>query len=358
MAEMTLNPLSWARTRARVMPYVARRDEKIRELVSSNKKVVEELARAKKRLTAFDRGGVERPSFRRYIYAARRIAGHLHELDELDRGHLLTRKLRSYSFAQSHGVSIPQIYGLWDRPEDINWDELPDQVVIKSNSGSSARGVVPLHRVSGHWTKVTTSGPITPEEIIDLLHALEAKGLVGGPYFAEELLGGGIGNALPVDIKVHAFYGEVSHVLLRTAHDHGNRHANTFRMILPDGTDAGPVIRNITHDPDIPIPDTLGELIDVAKRLSLCIPRAFVRIDMYDVDGRIVFGELTPRPGSSMDYGREYGERLGHKWEQAQARLLNDVIDGADSRLRFGPGPRELQVGESSFLPSVDREAE
>jgi hypothetical protein len=37
-----------------------------------------------------------------------------------DRGNLVARKLKSYAFAQSHGVRIPTIYGLWDKPEDID----------------------------------------------------------------------------------------------------------------------------------------------------------------------------------------------------------------------------------------------
>ena len=44
----------------------------------------------------------------------------------------------------------------------------------------------------------------------------------------------------------------------------------------------------------MPVPGNIDELIDVARRLSLCIPRPYVRIDLYDIDGEVVFGELTP----------------------------------------------------------------
>ena len=65
----------------------------------------------------------------------------------------------------------------------------------------------------------------------------------------------------------------------------------------------------------------------------------------------MVFGELTPRPGGPHYFGPEHDQRLGELWERAQARLLNDVLDGSDYSLKFGPGPRELAIGDRQYLP-------
>ena len=291
------------------------------------------------------------PSFRRYIYAERRIADHLKRLDDSDRGHLVTRKLKSYAFARSYGVDVPDVFGVWDLPQDIVWDELPDAVVIKSSQGTAARGVTPLRRMEDGWTMVTTTESVDPAEIVSGLNALQADDKVAGPYFAEQLLGGGAGNALPVDVKVHAFYGEISHVLLRRVTVHRDGDATAFRVILPDGTDPGPIVRGLRHDHEIPVPSNLDELMEVARRMSLGIPRAFVRVDLYDIDGRVVFGELTPRPGHLMDYGPKQDQRLGHLWERAHARVMNDALGGAGFSMRFGPGPRELIVGGQPYVP-------
>jgi hypothetical protein len=330
---------------ARLAP-VARRDERIAKL-----------RRAMTERAADDERSYARPSFLRNIYAERRLAAHLHELDRSDRGQVVTSKLKSYSFAASHGVGVPQVFAIWDRPEDIVWNELPDEVVIKSNGGTGARGVVPLRRAADRWTTVTTTDVVEPSEVVDLLRARATEGLIRGPFFAEELLGRGVGNVLPDDVKIHAFYGEISHILLRRVSVHGNSSGNGFRVVFPDGTDAGPVVRGLTHDASIPIPRNLGELCDVAARLSLGLTRAYVRVDMYDVEGTVVFGEFTPRPGNPMDYGPELDERFGHFWERAQARVLNDILDGGGVGMRFGPRPQALMVGDRPYVPMGARAA-
>lgn len=332
------------------MPYVAWRDEKISELRAEEKKQAEQLALARKKLAEKGTTPVDSPSFRRYAHAERRINQHMNDRNYPDRGNLVARKLKSYSFARSHGVRIPTIYGIWDSPEDIAWAALPDQVVIKTNTGSASRGVFPLRRTGGGWTIVTKTDPIAPQEIAERLRRLHSERRVGGPFFAEELLGGGNGNTLPVEVRVSAFYGEISHVLLRQVSDHGDTRSAKFRRILVDGTDV--VLGDEEPSDGLEIPGNLDELVGVAKRLSLNIPRAYARIDLYDIAGEVVFGELTPRPGNPDGLSPDQDQRLGRLWERAQARLLNDVIDGGDYRLRFGPGPRELQVGNDDvYLP-------
>lgn len=329
---------SLLRSAFRRLPQVARRDGRIQDL---ERRLGHEADREERSYGT--------PSFRRYVYAERRIAAHLKRLDDSDRGHLLTRKLKSYALARSYGVEVPEIFGVWELPGDIAWDELPDAVVVKSARGTASRGVTPLRRAADGWTTVTTAQTLAPAELVRELDALQADGKVGGPYFAEQLLGGG--NALPVDVKVHAFYGEISHVLLRRVRVHRDPQETAFRVILPDGTDPGPIVRGLRHDHEIPVPSNLEELMEVARRMSLAIPRPFVRVDLYDIDGRVVFGELTPRPGHLMDYGPEQDERIGHLWERAQARVMNDALDGAGLSVRFGPGPRELLVDGQSYVP-------
>lgn len=326
--------LTWARRRARRLAPFAWRDETIRKLRADKQQLLEQL-------------GADTPSFLHHTMADRRINAHMSDRNYPDRGNLVARKLKSYAFAQSHGVRIPTMFGIWDRPEDIDWSSLPDEVVIKSNTGASTRGVFPLRRVDGAWSIVTTSTPIAAEDVVARLQSRHADHLIGGPFFAEELLGGGRGNRLPDEVRVAAFYGEIAHVVLRQVHDHGNTGTVKARRISIDGA---ALDGDEQHD-GLEVPGNLDELVDVARRLSSCVPRPYVRVDLYDIAGEVVFGELTPRPGSPK-LTADLDRRLGELWEEAEARVLNDVIDGGDYRMRFGPGPRELRVGDVEvFVP-------
>lgn len=60
-------------------------------------------------------------------------------------------------------------------------------------------------------------------------------------------------------------------------------------------------------------PQTLEEMLEVSRKLSGEFP--FVRVDLYNINGRILFGELTfyPADGRSPFYPPEYNKVLGRK---------------------------------------------
>jgi len=336
--------LGWARRRARALPPIAWRDQKIAELSRSQRDRVREIKAAEERAATV-------PSFRRYVYAERRLAARMLEIDRSDRGTAVTKKLRSYSFARSWGVDVPEIFGIWDRVEDIAWDELPDTVVIKSEGGAYARGVLPLRRVAGGWSIITDGSVLTPADIVERFRQKQNDGTVKGPFIAERFLGDADRELMPHDVKFYSFYGKVALTTVRSVAGHLGSEDWTYRILDREGVDLGPVYRPELNDPSIPIPDNYAGLVDVAERLSSAVRRAFIRVDLYDIGGRVVFGELTPRPGGPLIFGGDIDERMGLLWEDAHVRLLNDVINGADYTLQFGPEPRELLVGGSPYLP-------
>ena len=118
------------------------------------------------------------PSFAYYVDAERRINAHLGERNFPGRANQIARKLKSYSFAQSHGIRIPGLFGLWNAPGDIPWDDLPDQIVLKSNTGAAGRGVFPLRRIDGRWLIVTRDEPMEPAEIVAQLSDLIRNGRI------------------------------------------------------------------------------------------------------------------------------------------------------------------------------------
>ena len=335
------------RSLVRQLPPVARRDEKIRRLYSENRRLDAALSAAEKSAQPAE---IDAPSFARHVYADRRINAHLGERNFPGRGNQIARKLKSYSFAQSHGVRIPTLLGLWETPEEIPWDQLPDQVVLKSHTGAASRGVFPLRRVDDRWSVVTRDEPMEPAEIVAKLSDLIRDGRIGGPIFGQEFIGAGRDDALPAEVRVFGFYGEVgmANVLRRAMH--GSNAGTRSSRYLEDGS-PGPQHHLHFRPDDSDPPDGFETAVEIGRHLSAQITRPFVRIDFLDDDGDVVFGELTPRPGGSNYFGPEDDVRLGELWERAQARVLNDVIDGSDYSLKFGDGPRELVIGDRQYLP-------
>src|SRR6185312_5625486 len=61
-------------------------------------------------------------------------------------------------------------------------------------------------------------------------------------------------------------------------------------------------------------PENLGEMIEIASRLSA--PFDFVRIDLYNVHGRVYFGEFTftPTAGTHKFGPPHWDLYFGEKW--------------------------------------------
>jgi hypothetical protein len=84
------------------------------------------------------------------------------------------------------------------------------------------------------------------------------------------------------------------------------------------------------------VPEKFDELRDAASRLSIAIRAPFSRIDLYRIRDRVVFGEVTPRPGGRQWFGPELDRVLGEAWERAQVRLARDIADGMSPEPAFG----------------------
>jgi hypothetical protein len=66
--------------------------------------------------------------------------------------------------------------------------------------------------------------------------------------------------------------------------------------------------------PHLPKPRNLDEMVSIASRLSA--PFDFVRVDLYNIDGKIYFGELTftPTAGGIKLRPEGWDLKLGEKW--------------------------------------------
>ena len=189
---------------------------------------------------------------------------------------------------------IPTI-GVWNRPEDIDFDLLPDQFVLKTNHNSGKGMIICLDKCKLDFAEARKK----------LNEGLKQNYYMAGrewPYkniqrkiLAEKYLIDSKTSELR-DYKFFCFNGEVKMFKI----DFGRfveHHANYYTPngdLLPMGEAAYPPI----PDKDICMPSHLNEMIMYAELLSQGIP--FIRVDFYEVDGKVYFGELTFFPASGL----------------------------------------------------------
>jgi hypothetical protein len=318
------------------LPPVARRDRRIGALDRRLKDLRDELARLRQEMASGDE--LTRPSYRARIHAERRIRSLEVEMGVRSRSVIRHGKFYVYDLAASHGIEIPAQHGKWGDPADIPWDDLPDLVVIKSGFSSTSRGVFPLRRTPSGWQMITRDTILTVDQLVATLTELVEAGRAKPPFAAEEFLDeDGTGTRTPTDVRVLSFYGEVPLMALRRNDEHGNIRASRFRFIDPHGVDVLDTHPSVPVDQTIELPKRLDDLRDTASRLSVAIRAPFSRIDLYSIRDRVVFGEVTPRPGGRQWFGAELDGVLGEAWERAQVRLARDLAAGMSPEPEFGP---------------------
>lgn len=181
---------------------------------------------------------------------------------------------------------IPTL-GVWNSPKDIEWDKLPNQFVLKTNHDGGGNGIV----VCKDKTSLNKK-----KALRELWHSFNRNTYLIGrewPYkkvvrkvFAEQYIEDSSTNDL-LDYKFYCFDGKVKAMFIVQKDTKGSKKINyydtAFRPL--DISQGNPHF-------SMPVkPQCYDEMIVLAERLSKGIPH--VRVDLYEVDGRVYFGEYT-----------------------------------------------------------------
>jgi TupA-like ATPgrasp len=120
----------------------------------------------------------------------------------------------------------------------------------------------------------------------------------------------GSGGVPPSDYKFFVFHGKVGMVVV----DQDRFSDHTSTLLHPDWH-AFAVEGTFDAAHDLPAqPPNYGKMIELAERLAADFE--FARIDLYNVDGRIYFGEITHNPGGGLVRlrPRSFDRALGELW--------------------------------------------
>lgn len=222
-------------------------------------------------------------------------------------------RVREFVIERGCGNLLNELYGKWDKVEEVDYDSLPNSFVLKTNNSSGQVIIVKdkqkLNRKDAN-TKLNRWLRFVYGLTNSQLHYMRIEPCI----IAEELL---IDSKNPegelMDYKIWCINGEPQCVLVFY-----DRERDSYKMTAYDtewNNISNQVLRKTSPHycgMEIERPTSLPLMLEAACKLSAGFPE--VRVDFYEIDEKPIFGELTFSTG----YGSltdEYYEYLGSKIE-------------------------------------------
>lgn len=189
--------------------------------------------------------------------------------------------------------------GVWDKVKDINYDDLPNKFVIKCTHDSGSTYVVDKNttdlnelnaKLDNHLSN--RFGYISCEP-----HYLRIRPRIIAEQYLNDDISGDFQSSSLVDYKIwclsgRAYFGFICY----DRHREDNGHiAVTYDVYRLDPWEPWRECLSPKYSrqsfKSVPKPKNLSKMIAIAEDLSKGFPE--VRVDFYNIDGKIYFGEMT-----------------------------------------------------------------
>ena len=217
-----------------------------------------------------------------------------------DRKPEYTKMVDKYAVREYISKKIGEEYlipllGVWDNVEDIDFDKLPNQFVLKCNHDSGGlvicRDKASLdieqakktlsNSMKRNFYKITREWPYKNVK----------KKIVAEDFMEDK-------NGAFIDYKFFCFNGNVHSVMICM-----DRHLGDTKFYFFDREWKLLKLnirgKNAPEGFTVEKPECIEKMFQIAEELSSGIP--FSRVDMYECDGKIYFGEITFYPASGFD---------------------------------------------------------
>lgn len=204
-------------------------------------------------------------------------------------------KVREYISETIGEQYLIPLLGVWDSPDEINFDILPDEFVLKCNHNSGLGMCICKNKSTLNIEKVKQDLSNGLNENYYLLYRewpyknVEKK-IIAEKYMSDQ------GKELQ-DYKIHCFNGIPKIILV--CRDRFSDTGLTEDFFDIEWNHLNISRENCKHSVDkIKAPKNLKLMLRLARILSENIP--FVRIDFYEINGKVYFGEITFFPASGL----------------------------------------------------------
>tara|TARA_B100000795_G_C22789070_1_gene436040 strand:+ start:1427 stop:2365 length:939 start_codon:yes stop_codon:yes gene_type:complete len=202
-------------------------------------------------------------------------------------------EVRSYIKEKGHTHILSDVLAVYNNIKEFNLQALPKRFVLKATHGSGWNLIVKEQTSINWfiWKKIMNSwmknNIFWPGREWPYKH-------MPSRIICEKYLEDDSGQLM--DYKFFCFNGDVKFIQANKGRDTNNHAQNFYDLdwnILPFGKDLEPL-------PDVIIekPKCFNEMIEISKDLSKEFP--FVRVDLYEVNGKVIFGEMTFYPKSGL----------------------------------------------------------
>lgn len=210
----------------------------------------------------------------------------------------------------SEEINIIPTLGVWKCFDEIDFDTLPDSFVLKCTHDSGGIAICKNKREFNINEAKNKINKNIKKNFFYYGREWPYK-MVKPQIIAEEYLEDRSTRDLK-DYKFFCFNGEVKcfKIDINRFLNHRANYYDVRGNLLPFGEESLPP----DYEANIQMPKNLSKMIELAEKISEDIP--FLRVDFYEVNGKIFFGELTFYPASG------FGKFTNELWDKKLGEWL------------------------------------
>ena len=208
-------------------------------------------------------------------------------------------RVRDFVRQRGCGETLNELIAVYDRPEDIRWEELPERFAMKWNFGCGYNIICQDKSKLDIPATVKQMKKWGREPFWAYYSELQYRN-VEKKIIVEEYIGDG-NDSLPEDYKFYCFNGKAYCCMVCQGREEGwprfyfmDRDFQLLRINRDS--------QNAPEGFSLPKPRDIDGAFAVADTLSQGFP--FVRVDLYLTEKGVRFGEMTFTPAAALDNKR------------------------------------------------------
>ncbi len=225
----------------------------------------------------------------------------------------LADKYRVREFVKERGFEhlLLPLYGAWEKAEDIDFDALPDKFVLKCNHDSASTKIIDKKKGYDKAQLVSFYNQRLKQKY-GYLNCEPHYNKIPPLVIAEQFLEQENNEFHSVsDYKFWCFDGRVYYVSVMFDRTQENVNETVYDLDWNPHPEFLESYGHYTSDGRVlPKPQNFDEMLEIVKILSKGFP--MVRVDLYEVNGKIYFGEMTfTSTAGRMGYVDSFLKELG-----------------------------------------------